>query len=70
MQIDGLYDMIQKKFPEKSEEEKLFLMEFTLHGLAEYSMLSKKQLVSGTQFKDLLSGMFSMPNFGDEEDED
>lgn len=68
--ISGLYDMISKKFPEKSEHEKYFLMEFTLHGLAEYSMLSKKQLISGTQFKDLLSGMFSMPDFNEDEDDE
>ncbi len=69
-QIDGLYDMVKKKFPDKGEAELYFLMEFTLHGLAEYSMLSKKQLISGTQFKDLLSGMFSMSDFDDEDDED
>jgi magnesium chelatase subunit I len=44
-----------------------------LHGLVEYSMLSKKRLVAGTQFKDLLSGMFSMPgppeDMDDEEDD-
>ncbi len=66
--VGGLAEMVHSKFPNKGDAEKLFLMEFALHGLAEYSMLSKKQLVSKTQFKDLLSSMFSMDDF-DEEDE-
>ena len=44
-------------------------MEFALHGLAEYSMLSRHKLERGMQFKDLLSSMFSMPG-EDEEEED
>lgn len=35
-------------------------MEFALHGLAEYSQLSKKLLDTGMQFKDLFSSMFDM----------
>jgi magnesium chelatase subunit I len=45
-------------------------MEFALHGLAEFSMLSKKPLVSGLQFKDLLSGMFTMPDLDDDDLDD
>jgi len=37
------------------------MMEFALHGLAEFSMLSKNNLEDGLQFKDLLSSMFAMP---------
>jgi magnesium chelatase subunit I len=49
------------------EKEKEFYMEFALHGLAEYSQLSKKLLDTGLQFKDLFSSMFEM---GADEDED
>ena len=50
---------------------KLFLMEFALHGLAEYSLISKHFLTKGLQFKDLLTGMFTLPKSGEEdEDED
>ena len=35
-------------------------MEFILHGLAEYSQLSKLKLETGFQFKDMLSSMFTM----------
>jgi magnesium chelatase subunit I len=45
-------------------------MEFCLHGLAEHSLISRNKLSAGMQFKDLLSSMFSMPTFSDEDDED
>jgi len=67
--IPGLKDLVSKYQPGLSGNMQYFLMEFALHGLAEYSMLSKKQLASGLQFKDLLSGMFSMPDLGEEDDD-
>ena len=45
-------------------------MEFALHGLAEYSKLSKSALDTGTRFKDLLSSMFSMPDLDDISEDD
>lgn len=68
--VPGLQEVVKKYRPGVTAEEEYFFMEFVLHGLAEYSMLSKKQLTSGTQFGDLLSSMFSMPGFTDFEDED
>ena len=44
-------------------------MEFALHGLAEYSMISKKHIATGLTFKDLLSSMFTAPNADDPDDE-
>ena len=52
----------------KDVNNKLFLMEFALHGLAEYSLISKHNLTVGHQFKDLLSNLFSMPK--EEEDDE
>ena len=54
------------------EKEKEFFMEFALHGLAEFSQLSKKLLETGMQFKDLFSSMFDMgsPEDFDEEEDD
>ena len=49
---------------------KLFLMEFALHGLAEYSLISKHFLVKGLQFKDLLTGMFTPPRPSSEDEEE
>ena len=41
-----------------------------LHGIAEYSLLSKQGLESGLQFKDLLSGMLNIDDFGVDDDDD
>ncbi|MEQ8338620.1 MAG: sigma 54-interacting transcriptional regulator [Cyclobacteriaceae bacterium] len=68
--VPGLGELINKYHQKAEKEFKLFLMEFALHGLSEYSMLSKHGLERGMQFKDLLSSMFSMPGMGDEEGED
>ena len=68
-QIPGLLDLVIDQHGKQSKEFTLFLMEFALHGLAEYSMLSRHKLERGMQFKDLLSSMFSMPG-EDEEEED
>lgn len=68
--VPGLADLIKKHHPKKSKHEQLFLMEFVLHGLAEYSKLSKSALDTGTRFKDLLSSMFSIGNIEDFDEED
>lgn len=67
--VPGLGILIKDHQPTANHELQLFLMEFALHGLAEYSMISKHNLTSGLQFKDLLSSMFTL-NPTDEEDED
>jgi magnesium chelatase subunit I len=40
-------------------------MEFVLHGLASYSLISKKMLDGKIQFKDLMGSMMNM-NFEDD----
>jgi magnesium chelatase subunit I len=66
-QVPGLENIVTKQVKSLPEREKEFFMEFALHGLAEYSQLSKKMLDTGMQFKDLFSSMFDM---GTPEDED
>ncbi len=70
--VPGIEDLVKKFQPNQKGKEALFLMEFALHGLAEYSMLSKQRLATGLHFKDLLSSMFTMPDSGgsSENDED
>ncbi len=69
--VRGLRNLVEKFHPKEDKVMKIFLMEFALHGLAEYSLISKNTLSGGLQFKDLLSSMFNMPSdFGDEEEED
>jgi magnesium chelatase subunit I len=65
--VPGLVDLINTYQKNIEANLKFFMMEFALHGLAEYSLISKHTLSSGLQFKDLLSSMFDMP--GSEEDE-
>jgi len=64
--VPGLKEIVKKYHPHENGKNQLLLMEFVLHGLAEYSMLSKYKLEYGLQFKDMLSSMFSIDN----EDED
>jgi magnesium chelatase subunit I len=68
--IDGLSELVDTIQPKISKEQKLFMMEFALHGLAEFSLISKKALDKGLQFKDLLDNLFdpNKMNFGDEEE--
>jgi len=66
--IPGLQDLIRKFKKSLDEKDLYFLMEFALHGLAEYSLISKKKLIRGHQFGDLLSSMISFPDFQDDED--
>lgn len=68
--VPGLSDLVKSKHPKVNKSEHLFLMEFVLHGLAEYSKLSKTPLDTGTRFKDLLSSMFSMPDLDDLTEDD
>ena len=66
-QIPGLQEIVVQHINRKDKGDELFFMEFALHGLAEYSMLSKHQITRGQQFKDLLSSMFSMDDMSGEE---
>ena len=66
MGVDGLKKIVEKYQPSIKGAEQLFMMEFVLHGLSEFSKLSKNPLVSGLRFKDMFSSVFNM----DEMDED
>jgi magnesium chelatase subunit I len=68
--IPGLAELVNEFHKDKDAATKLFLMEFALHGLAEYSLISKHHLSAGLQFKDLLSSMFTIPRPGAENDDD
>ncbi len=57
--VPGLADLVKKYFPKSNPQDKLMLMEFLLHGLSEFSLLSKNSLTSGLRFKDLFSSVFN-----------
>ncbi|MEJ2055237.1 MAG: hypothetical protein P8X42_15075 [Calditrichaceae bacterium] len=65
--IPGLGDLIKKFNPKSGREERLLLMEFALHGLAEFSFLSKYPLETGVEFRDMMSSMLTE---SDEDDDD
>lgn len=68
--VPGLADLIDSLHRDQDAATKLLLMEFALHGLAEYSLISKHNLTAGLQFKDLLSGMFTLPKPGEDDEDD
>jgi magnesium chelatase subunit I len=71
--IDGLDDFVDMLSAYGDAEEKLFMMEFALHGMAEYSLIGKQSLDQGIKFQDLVSSMFSGPDdedFDFDEDDD
>ncbi len=65
--IPGLQSLVEQYQPGVDHNAKLFFMEFALHGLAEYSLISKGRLETGHSFKDLFSSMFNVE--GDLEEE-
>lgn len=68
--MTGLSDLVSNYYPQVSPDEHYFLMEFVLHGLAEYSRLNKQILQHATVFGDLLSAMFQSDDSEDWEEED
>jgi magnesium chelatase subunit I len=66
-QVDGLHSLAKKYFAQASETQVALLMEFVLHGLASYSLISKKIFENKIEFKDLMG---SMMNFGNKDYEE
>ena len=65
--VVGLDKLVKKYFPKAEKEEYYLLMEFILHGLSEYSQLSRNVLETGLSFKDLLNSMFTVREDYDED---
>jgi magnesium chelatase subunit I len=55
--VDGLLELVKDTFNISKDADKYFLMEFALHGLAEFSQISKQSVDEGLQFGDLLQSM-------------
>ncbi len=68
--VDGLYGLVKKFFPYANEKENALMMEFVLHGLAAYSLISKKVIEGKIEFKDLIGSMMNLGkmNFSEEDD--
>lgn len=70
--VDGLYGLVKKYFPNLNAKENALLMEFVLHGLSSYSLISKKILEGKIEFKDLMGSMLNLgtKSFSEEELDD
>jgi len=70
-QVDGLHAGVKQFYPNEDEKQTALLMEFLLHGLSEFSLISKKGLeAGGYSFGDILGSMMNLNLGGHEEDDD
>lgn len=69
--VAGLNALVKKFHPTLSENQQLLLMEFVLHGLSEFSQLSKGFLDNGFAFSDMFNSLFNLqPDDDDDMDDD
>lgn len=66
--VEGLKELVKARFPKANNKEALLLMEFVLHGLSSYSLISKKVVENETRFSDLLGTMMNFSLGGDSEE--
>jgi magnesium chelatase subunit I len=68
--VDGLYPLVKKYFKGANEKQTALLMEFVLHGLSAYSVISKKVVEGKIEFSDLMGSIINLKaNRGEEDDE-
>ncbi len=60
LSVPGLKDLVKKNHPSLTENNQLLLMEFVLHGLAEFSQVNKGYLDNGYSFSDMFDSLFNM----------
>ncbi len=65
LEVTGLQEFVEQNIGKQTKHNQLFMMEFVLHGLAEFSQISKTNDVAGPIFKDIMSGMFNAGNDSD-----
>jgi magnesium chelatase subunit I len=70
--VDGLYAAVKQFYANADEAQTALLMEFLLHGLSEFSLISKKGVdAGGYNFADILGSMMNMNlSAGDEDEEE
>jgi magnesium chelatase subunit I len=68
--VDGLHALVKKYYNTATEQENGLLMELVLHGLAAYSLISKKVLEGKIEFKDLMGSMLNLGGSATAEEED
>lgn len=68
--VDGLYSLVKQYFRAANNQENALLMEFVLHGLSAYSLISKKIIEGKIEFKDLMGSMVNLNNIYFNENDD
>jgi len=68
--VDGLHSLVKKYFGQANEAQAALMMEFVLHGLSSYSLISKKIFENKIEFKDLIGSMMNLGNKDYEEEFD
>ena len=58
--VAGLKELVKKFHSKLSANQQLLLMEFVLHGLAEFSQLNKGFLDNGFAFSDMFNSLFNL----------
>ncbi len=59
-------EVVKSYIKTNDAKELSLMMEFVLHGLAEYSQISKKKLETAVKFSDLVGSIFNMKSDDDE----
>jgi magnesium chelatase subunit I len=67
--VEGLFGIVKKHFPQANEKQAALLMEFVLHGLSAYSLISKKMIDGKIEFKDLMGSMMNLGSMNFDEDD-
>ncbi len=69
--VDGLYAAVKQYYPKANEQQAALLMEFVLHGLSEFSLISKKGIEKGGYaFGDMMASMLNINFDSSEADEE
>ena len=68
--VDGLYALVKKYFKGANEKQAALLMEFVLHGLASFSLISKQIVEGKVEFKDLMGSIINLNTSNSDEEDD
>lgn len=58
--VNGLHALVKQFFKNANEKEAALLMEFVLHGLAAFSLISKSVIENKVEFRDLMGSMLNL----------
>ncbi len=68
--VPGLFRLVTKYVAGIDREEQALFAEFLLHGMSEFSLISKFGLSDKFVFRDMLSSMFTLDSSEDDEEQD